>query len=149
MHRHLPAGHALMYRISKQFTFSAGHILAGLPEGHQCGRPHGHNYLAEVRIGADELDGHGFVADYGDLAPFGEWIASDWDHRWLGYGPVTALGREFGPVMEANPTAELIAVQMKTWLLDWLPALMARTGRRVLLPVEVAVSETGKTWAWT
>jgi len=138
-----------MYRISKQFGFSAGHILEGLPDGHQCGRPHGHNYLVEVRIGAPDLDHRGFVVDYGDLSTFGDWIASVWDHRWLGAGPVTALGREWGPVMLGNPTAERIAARMRDWLVTWTGTVANGELQRVLLPVEVAVSETPKTWAWT
>lgn len=137
-----------MHRISKEFAFSAGHILAGLPEGHKCARPHGHNYLVRVELGAPELDATGFVLDYGDLAPFSRWIGEQWDHRWLGYGPVTALGRTWEPVVDFNPTAELIASHMGGWLQRWIGTVLNGSPARALLPVRVGVSETAKTWAW-
>jgi 6-pyruvoyltetrahydropterin/6-carboxytetrahydropterin synthase len=38
-----------MYTITKQFSFSASHVLDHLPEGHPCARRlHGHNYIAEL-----------------------------------------------------------------------------------------------------
>jgi hypothetical protein len=33
-----------MYTIAKRFTFSASHIIGGLPADHRCARLHGHNY---------------------------------------------------------------------------------------------------------
>lgn len=40
-----------MFRITKEFHFSASHQLTGLPEDHQCARLHGHNYIVEVELG--------------------------------------------------------------------------------------------------
>ena len=37
-----------MFSISKQFHFCASHIIEGVPEGHPCGRLHGHNYVVEL-----------------------------------------------------------------------------------------------------
>ncbi len=37
-----------MYTIAKRFTFSASHVIGGLPEEHPCARLHGHNYEVEV-----------------------------------------------------------------------------------------------------
>jgi len=56
--------------ITKDFAFSASHRLDGLPEGHQCARYHGHNYLVRVEI-EGTVDKVGFVVDYGALKPFG------------------------------------------------------------------------------
>lgn len=36
-------------------TFSAQHRLGGLPEGHKCGRDHGHTYLVSPLPGQDAL----------------------------------------------------------------------------------------------
>ncbi|HTJ68150.1 MAG TPA: 6-carboxytetrahydropterin synthase [Actinospica sp.] len=36
-------------------TFSAQHRLGGLPEGHKCGRPHGHTYLVSPLLGQGAL----------------------------------------------------------------------------------------------
>lgn len=63
-----------MYRISKRFGFSASHIIEGLPEGHQCGRLHGHNYEVELILQAETLNSVGFVVDYGDLKSFKTFI---------------------------------------------------------------------------
>lgn len=72
-----------MYTISKEFHFSASHVLMGLPEGHQCGRLHGHNYVIEVVLQSDVLDETGFVLDYGMLTPAKELIDNEMDHRHL------------------------------------------------------------------
>lgn len=34
-----------MFRITKEYHFSASHRLAHLPDDHQCARLHGHNYV--------------------------------------------------------------------------------------------------------
>lgn len=52
----------MTFRIGKRFTFEAAHQLANLPEGHKCGRLHGHSYNVEVVLTATELTGPGFVA---------------------------------------------------------------------------------------
>ena len=45
-----------MYRITKEFHFSASHQLAHLPHDHQCARMHGHNYIVEVELAAFDLN---------------------------------------------------------------------------------------------
>jgi len=133
------------YTISKDFGFSAGHALAGLPAGHPCARPHGHNYLARVELTAEDVDATGFVLDYGDLAPFADYLDLTMDHRWLGSGPCTVLGNTWLPVVPFNPTAELLAAHLGNWLVT--ASSMAAALERIV--VRVGVSETGKTWAWT
>lgn len=114
-----------MFVISKQFAFSASHQLSSLPEGHKCKRLHGHNYVVTLKVAADELNGHGFVMDYGDLAPFGAWVAEHFDHRHLN----DCMG-------ETPTTAEQIARH--------LYGVACSFGWNV---VSVAVSETPKTEA--
>lgn len=116
-----------MLSITKEFSFSASHILNNLPDGHQCARQHGHNYLVVVELSADDdgLDDAGFVRDFGELAVIKSWIDDKLDHRHL------------NDVMdEINPTAENIS----QWIFDtwcvYFPELTA-----------VRVSETPKTWA--
>ena len=72
-----------MYRISKKFTFSASHQLMGMPEGHPCSRLHGHNYEVTIILESDFLTETGFVQDYGELKPIGDWINSTLDHSHL------------------------------------------------------------------
>jgi 6-pyruvoyltetrahydropterin/6-carboxytetrahydropterin synthase len=113
-----------MFTIEKEFHFSASHQLAGLPEGHPCGRLHGHNYVVKLELERAWLDGVGFVRDYGELAAFKAWIDETVDHRHL------------NDIMDKNPTAENMAV----WIWEtWKPVYPELA--------EVSVSETPKTWA--
>lgn len=124
-----------MYRISKQFTFSASHALFRLPAGHQCRRLHGHNYVVEVVLQGEELDTYGFVRDYGELDKFKAWLDSVFDHRHL--NDVLKTEAMEGFELSQSPTAELLARYMfATWVGAW-PDLHA-----------IGISETPKTWAW-
>lgn len=116
-----------MLTISKEFNFSASHVLGGLPEDHPCGRMHGHNYIVVVELSAppDQLNAAGFVRDFGELSVVKSWIDEEIDHRHLN----DVLG-------ELNPSAELIA----QWIYDhWKEKFPELTA--------VRVSETPKTWA--
>lgn len=114
-----------MFTITKRFEFSAAHHIEGLPPGHPCSRPHGHNYAVELILSAPALTPPGFVLDYGELAPFGEWINDTLDHRDLNDeipGPTTAeriAQYMFGVVRDVWPEWPLVAVRVsetpKTW----------------------------------
>jgi 6-pyruvoyltetrahydropterin/6-carboxytetrahydropterin synthase len=121
----------MTYRITKDFEFSAAHHLDGLVPGHQCGRDHGHNYRVRVQLTAPMLDDHGFVLDYGDLAPLKAWIDATLDHRDL-----NAVWPELG-----NPTAETLARELAT-------VVRKQCGVPDTITIAVGVSETPKTWAW-
>lgn len=71
-----------MNTISKEFHFSASHVLNGLNEGHPCGRLHGHNYVVTVFL-KGEPNKHGFVQDYRELEPIKKYIDEVLDHRHL------------------------------------------------------------------
>lgn len=119
----------MTYRISKDFTFSASHVLEGLPEGHQCGRLHGHNYTVRIQLTSPGLNDLGFVLDYGELAPLQEWIGDVLDHRHL------------NDCVTVNPTAENLAFHIAGQV-----RILLHPPAGVL--VQVGVSETPKTWAW-
>lgn len=70
-----------MYVVSKTFEFAAAHHLPGLPEGHKCRRPHGHNYGVTLVLSAEELDAQGMVLDYAALDVFRDWLRDEVDHR--------------------------------------------------------------------
>lgn len=114
-----------MFRITKQFHFSASHQLCRLPESHQCARLHGHNYIVEVELAATELDDLGFVRDYDELTPLKRYIDESLDHR--------HLNEVFG---HDAVTAEWLAQYFYNWCKSFLPETVA-----------VRVSETPKTWA--
>lgn len=70
-----------MYHITKEFTFAAAHSLNTLPEDHKCHRLHGHNYVVQFELSSALLNEHGFVQDFGDLAPIKRYIDDVIDHR--------------------------------------------------------------------
>lgn len=113
-----------MYKISKQFAFSASHILEGLPQEHPCSRLHGHNYMITVHLRADSLNDVGFVKDYRDLDNVKKYIDNTLDHRHL------------NDIIPFNPTAENIAKHLYDIFKTEIPELYA-----------VEVSETPKTTA--
>ncbi len=114
-----------MFRITKEFHFSASHQLCGLPEDHPCSRMHGHNYIVEVELSAPELDVNGFVLDYRALSPLKKWIDDSLDHR--------HLNDVFGHDMV---TSERLAKEVFDWAKPKWEQVTA-----------VRVSETPKTWA--
>ena len=113
-----------MYTISKQFHFSASHQLVGLPPEHQCARLHGHNYIVELVLQAEQLNKHGFVVDYLDLKPFKAYIDTTLDHRHL------------NEIIPGPTTAENLACHLYQWAKQHWPQVTA-----------VRVSETPSTWA--
>jgi 6-pyruvoyltetrahydropterin/6-carboxytetrahydropterin synthase len=117
------------HTIGKRFTFSASHQLPDLPEGHKCARLHGHNYVVDVIVGADELVGPGFVTDFGELAPLKNYLDASFDHRHL------------NDTLPAPPTSENLAEHLAGWFIEHLEPHIA--GRLIT----VRVSETESTWA--
>ncbi|MTH79732.1 6-carboxytetrahydropterin synthase QueD [Paracoccus aestuariivivens] len=113
-----------MYRISKEFHFSASHQLTHLPAGHQCARLHGHNYIVVVELAAADLNADGFVRDYHELAELKHYIDDRFDHRHL------------NEVLNVPSTAE----NMARHFFDWCRERWAEV-------TAVKVSETPKTWA--
>ncbi len=113
-----------MYRITKEFHFSASHQLFGLPEDHQCARLHGHNYVVVIELASKALNPHGFVRDYLELAPLKQYIDETLDHRHLN----DVLGDDC-----------VTAERMARHFYDWCAARWPETAA-------VRVSETPKTW---
>lgn len=113
-----------MYKISKQFAFSASHILKGLRDDHPCARLHGHNYVVTVHLKSENLDEYGFVKDYRELSFIKNYIDSYLDHRHL------------NDVFNVNPTAENIAKKLFDIFSVQIPQLYA-----------IEISETPKTTA--
>ena len=94
------------FTISKDFEFSASHELSFLPEAHKCARNHGHNYVVTLTLTAGQLDEFGFVTDFGDLAPFGDYLKSALDHRLI------------NDQVDFHPTCELLAYHLGRWFID-------------------------------
>ncbi len=113
-----------MFRIAKEFQFSASHQLSHLPEGHQCARLHGHNYIVTVELASEALNSDGFVRDYQELKALKDYIDGTFDHRHL------------NDILTVHSTAENLAKHFY----DWCRSRWSET-------VAVRVSETPKTWA--
>lgn len=115
-----------MYTISKEFHFSASHVLQGMPAGHPCGRLHGHNYVVTVYAASATLNDNGMVMDYAEFDELKRFIDDTLDHRHL------------NDVMIGNPTAENLAYDLWTICYGIWPDGVA---------FGVTVSETPKTTA--
>lgn len=113
-----------MFRISKEFHFSASHRLDHLHSDHQCARMHGHNYIVVVELSAPDLNSDGFVRDYDELKALKAYIDGSFDHRHL------------NDVIDVHTTAENLAKHFYDWCAARWPETTA-----------VKVSETPKTWA--
>ena len=51
----------------KDFTFEAAHRLPLVPQGHKCGRLHGHSFMVRLEI-TGEVDPHtGWIIDFAEL----------------------------------------------------------------------------------
>lgn len=95
-----------MYSICKMFSFEAAHHLPSLPPEHKCSRVHGHSYTVTVTVDGSDLRGPGWVTDFADLNPLGDYLARVLDHR------------DLNEVLDFEPTSERLA----RYLYDWCTA---------------------------
>ncbi|AMO68040.1 MULTISPECIES: 6-carboxytetrahydropterin synthase QueD [Zhongshania] len=98
--------------IYKDFTFEAAHLLPNVPQGHKCGRLHGHSFLIRLYIAGD-IDPHtGWLMDFSDIKQIFKPIYEQLDHNYLNDIP----GLE-------NPTSENLAIWIWQQLKPILSAL--------------------------
>ena len=84
--------------IFKAISFEAAHHLPHVPEGHKCGRLHGHSFEVELHVAGDVDQHSGWVMDFADLKVAFKPLHDQLDHNYLNEIP----GLE-------NPTSENIA----------------------------------------
>ncbi|WP_410764405.1 6-pyruvoyl trahydropterin synthase family protein [Haloferax sp. DFSO60] len=120
----------------RPIRISAGHRL--LHHDGKCSRPHGHNYEISVKI-VGELTDEGWVVDKGVVTD----VIDEWDHRFLveSGDPLVQAFEQSGDadgmvVLEAPPTAEVMAVLLEEKLMDRLPETVSE--------VSVEISETSE-----
>ena len=89
-------------KLSCEFHYDSAHRLPHVPEGHKCGRLHGHTYHLTVTVDGPVRD-DGFVLDFADIKAAVKPVIAQLDHYYLNEVP----GLE-------NPTVE---VQLE-WLWD-------------------------------
>jgi len=71
-----------MKRITRRLEFDAGHRVVGHET--KCKNVHGHRYVAEITVEAQELDHIGRVIDFGAVKELvGGWIDRYWDHGYI------------------------------------------------------------------
>ncbi len=98
--------------IYKEFTFEAAHRLPHVPDGHKCGRLHGHSYRVVVGIEGEPEGRSGWVLDFSEIGAVVKPLVNELDHYYLNDIP----GLE-------NPTSELLAQWIWRRLAPSLPAL--------------------------
>ncbi|AOV97528.1 6-carboxytetrahydropterin synthase QueD [Edwardsiella hoshinae] len=98
----------------KEFQFEAAHRLPHVPQGHKCGRLHGHSFLVRIEISGEVDPYTGWVMDFADLKARFQPIYDQLDHHYLNEIP----GLE-------NPTSEVLAHWIWAQLKPRLPLLSA------------------------
>lgn len=96
--------------IFREFTFEAAHRLPHVPEGHKCGRLHGHSYRVETHVRADVDPVSGMVMDFADIKAAFKPLEDKLDHHYL--NEVDGL---------ENPTSENLALWVWKHLEGTLP----------------------------
>ncbi len=114
-----PVGIALA-EIFKEFTFEAAHRLPNVPDGHKCGRLHGHSFRVALHVAGPVEPESGWLMDFGDLKHFFQPLYNQLDHNYL--NEINGL---------ENPTSENIA----RWIWDNLKPIVPQL-------TEVVVKET-------
>lgn len=98
--------------IYKEFSFEAAHSLPHVPEGHKCGRLHGHSYKVQVHVSGDPDPHSGWIMDFAEIKEIVKPVIKDLDHYYLNEIP----GLE-------NPTSEQLAIWLWRRIKPLLPAL--------------------------
>jgi 6-pyruvoyltetrahydropterin/6-carboxytetrahydropterin synthase len=98
--------------IFKIFTCEAAHRLPYVPEGHKCGRLHGHSFQIEVWIKGPVADETGWVMDFADISQAFKPVYDQLDHHYL--NEIEGL---------CNPTSENLARWVWQRLRPSLPML--------------------------
>lgn len=98
--------------IFKVFTIEAAHRLPRVPEGHKCGRLHGHSFRIQVHVSGPVDPELGWVLDFADVKRAFEPLEEQLDHRYL--NEIEGL---------ENPTSENLAGWIWRRLKPSLPEL--------------------------
>lgn len=98
--------------IFKEFSIEAAHRLPNVPEGHKCGRLHGHSFRIRIYVEGPLDERLGWVMDFADIKQAYKPIEEELDHRYLN----EIAGLE-------NPTSENLARWVWQRLKKDLPSL--------------------------
>lgn len=103
--------------IYKEFSFEAAHSLPNVPEGHKCGRLHGHSYKVQIHVKGEPDAELGWIMDFSDIKKIVRPLIRELDHYFLNDIP----GLE-------NPTSENLAI----WIWDKLKPLLPELSKVVI-----------------
>lgn len=98
--------------IFKQFHIEAAHRLPHVPDGHKCGRLHGHSFIVRIYVSGEPGPDTGWIMDFADLKAAFKPIYEQLDHHYLN----EIAGLE-------NPTSENLAIWIWEKLSPDLPEL--------------------------
>lgn len=98
--------------IFKVFICESAHRLPYVPEGHKCGRLHGHSFRIEVWVRGAVEEETGWVMDFADISQVFHPIYQQLDHHYL--NEIEGLN---------NPTSENLARWIWKQLRPSLPLL--------------------------
>ncbi len=85
--------------IYKEFRIEAAHQLPHVPEGHKCGRLHGHSFVVKIYVAGEPDARTGWIMDFADIKKVFKPLYDQLDHHFLNEVP----GLE-------NPTSENLAL---------------------------------------
>jgi 6-pyruvoyltetrahydropterin/6-carboxytetrahydropterin synthase len=68
-------------KLEKTFRFEAAHWLPNVPEGHKCGRMHGHSFRVTIVISGKVDPMTGWVIDYGEIKEAFSPLEEQLDHH--------------------------------------------------------------------
>lgn len=98
--------------IYKEFTIEAAHRLPYVPEGHKCGRLHGHSFMVSIHVEGEVDPNTGWIMDFADVKAIFKPIYEQLDHNYL--NDIEGL---------ENPTSENLARWIWQALKPQLPLL--------------------------
>ena len=119
-----------MQYVFLEYSIDCAHFLPNVPEGHKCGRMHGHRYDIRLELAGDPGSETGWIMDYADIKAVFDPVIMALDHRTL--NEISGL---------SNPTCENIVMYLRRMLpSDELNAIEVR---------ETARAGAGWRRAWT
>jgi len=84
--------------IYKEFYLESAHWLPNVPEGHKCGRLHGHSFKVIITVTGEPGEETGWIVDFADIKTAFKPLFEQLDHQCLNH----VKGLE-------NPTSEHLA----------------------------------------
>jgi 6-pyruvoyltetrahydropterin/6-carboxytetrahydropterin synthase len=103
--------------IFKEFSFEAAHRLPHVPQGHKCGRLHGHSFRVVLHVGGPVEPESGWLMDFAEVKERFAPLYDHLDHHYL--NEIEGLD---------NPTSENIA----RWIWDRLKPTLPQLSQVVV-----------------